>query len=529
MRPGKVACVVLLSLVVVPPAGLAASRASVEASAAGQDELVPGELIVAFRDSAGQAARDAALDQVAGKVKRRLPGDANLIRVQERQDAREAARALERLPSVRFAQPNFYRHTAPSTPNDPFFTSLWGLNNTGQTVLGAGGTSDADIDAPEAWDTQTGSRSVTVAVTDSGVAHGHPDLQPNIWSNPNEIPLNEIDDDLNGHIDDSMGWDFVSGDPDPGDLNGHGTHVAGTIGAVGNNATGITGVAWQVSLMPVRIADEEGGSTDVLVAEGFAYAAEAGARVVNGSITGPDESPAIAAVVAEYPETLFVIAAGNKGQDNDNDTSPQFPCNVPAPNLVCVAATDRSDGLASFSNYGAASVDLAAPGVNIRSTFTDEAGYRYLNGTSTAAPHVSGAAALLLSEEPSLTAGALRQALLSTVDLKAALSGKVVTGGRLNVARALASVAPPPDTRPPITRITSSPRSPTTRRTVRFRFTSNEPGSRFKCRIDSRAYYGCTSPRSYRLGRGLHTFKVRAIDAAGNRDPTPAIRRFRII
>ncbi len=221
-----------------------------------------------------------------------------------------------------------------------------------------------------AWDLIRGG-AVTVAVVDTGVAYDHPELAPNMWVNPGETgggrETNGVDDDGNGFVDDWRGWDFVGEDNDPRDYNGHGTHVAGTIGARGNNATGVVGVNWQVRILPVRVCDGTGICTLFDVARGFIYAAAMGARVVNASLGGPF-SDYMGEAIAGAPDTLFVVAAGNGSADNDDPSTPTYPCNYPYPNVICVAATDQDDRLAWFSNYGATSVDLGAPGVNILGT-----------------------------------------------------------------------------------------------------------------------------------------------------------------
>jgi subtilisin family serine protease len=263
----------------------------------------------------------------------RLPG-AEVVSVARGTSVEAAARELEAQPGVVFAEPNYIYRTM-AMPNDPRFGALWGLHQA----------SDRDIDAPDAWEEQTGSAAINVAIVDTGVAYDHPDLAANMLS----------------------GYDFFDEDADPRDDHGHGTHVAGTIGAVGNNVTGVTGVNWDISLLPVRVLGPDGGTVET-VTNGFAYAAAQGAKVVNASLGGSGESEAMkAAIDAAASTTLFVVAAGNASSDNDE--FPLYPCSYPSPNLVCVAATDETDALAEFSNFGDTSVDLAAPGARIESTW----------------------------------------------------------------------------------------------------------------------------------------------------------------
>ncbi len=337
--------------------------------------FVPGELVVGFDAGVGRSARAATLADADAERKRALPlPRVDLVRLHGNDSVREAAATLQRRPGVRYAEPNFlYRIDA--TPDDPGFGQLWGLDNTGQTVNGSAGTADADIDAPEAWERTTGSPETTVAVVDTGVAYDHHDLAPNMWTNPGESgggkQTNGVDDDGDGLVDDWRGWDWVGHDNDPRDLNGHGTHVAGTIGARGDNGQGVVGVNWQVGLMPLRACDQNGSCTNADVASAFAYAGARGAAVVNASLSGSGLSQAQSDAIDGAPHTLFVVAAGNGGSDgvgDDNDSAPQYPCALSQQNVVCVAATTQSDGLAGFSNYGAASVDLGAPGVNVYST-----------------------------------------------------------------------------------------------------------------------------------------------------------------
>ncbi len=353
----------------------------------------------------------------------------------------QAVRDLERDPRVLYAEPNAPR-VAFATPNDRFFGQQWGLQNTGQVVANTGGTPGADIHASAAWDVTTGSRDVVVGVIDSGADTAHPDLAANLWRNPGESgagqATNGIDDDRNGFVDDVNGWDFAEHDAQPLDADGHGTHVAGTVGARGGNAIGVTGVAQSSSLMVLRSlgADGSGSVADVVTA--YAYAARNGARVVNLSLGGNSGSRTERDALAAASGVLFVAAAGNDGADND--TAGTFPCNYELVNVVCVGASDRNDALASFSNRGKRTVDLAAPGVNIASTYPDGT-YVYMSGTSMAAPHVTGVAALALARAPGLTVPQLRDVLLSSVDPISALGSVTVTGGRVNAARAVQAAA----------------------------------------------------------------------------------------
>jgi subtilisin family serine protease len=303
---------------------------------------------------------------------------AYLLRLPEDRDVRAAARAYERNPNVQYAEPNHVGQLF-ATPNDSIFTQgyMWALHNTGQQVPplpnpGTTGTADADIDAPEAWDTTTGSSAVVVGVADTGIAYDHPDLAPNIWSNPGET-VNGLDDDGNGKIDDFRGWDFVQNDNDPMDFDSHGTHVAGTIGAVGNNGLGLPGVNWNVRLAPLRMCSPNPtvGCSAAAAADAFAYAGQKGMQVVNGSF-GTSFAQVVADAITNAPNTLFVFAAGNGGGDgigDDNDSAAIYPCQHTAPNILCVAASDQNDNRASFSNYGDTAVDLAAPGTNIVSAW----------------------------------------------------------------------------------------------------------------------------------------------------------------
>jgi subtilisin family serine protease len=318
-----------------------------------------------------------------------------------------------------------------TTPNDPDYPLLWALNNTGQT----GGTPDADIDAPEAWDIETGDPNQVIGVIDTGVDYNHPDLVGNIWTNPGEIPGNGIDDDGNGYPDDVRGWDFAYGDNDPMDLQSHGTHVAGTIAAKGNNGVGVTGVNWDAKILPIKFLDDGGSGYTSNAILSLNYATANGVKITNNSWGGGgyDQGLYDAINSAGQQGALFIAAAGN--WSDNNDINPFYPASYDLPNIISVAATDHNDGLAYFSHYGPNSVDLGAPGVNIYST-TPGASYSTYSGTSMASPHVAGGAALVWAQNPTWSAQEVKNRLLGTVDVKPSLS-QTVSGGRLNLFNAL--------------------------------------------------------------------------------------------
>ena len=422
-----------MALLVTPASALAQAPAP---------DAVPGELIVRFKSSVGESQRENVRDRVGADLEERLPVKGlELVDLDAGVSLAAAERAFERQSGVLYAEPNYYRR-AEAAASDALFGQLWGLDNTGQSVRGFAGSVDADIDAPEAWGLTTGHPGVKVAIVDTGVAYDHPDLAPNVWTNTLEASgLSGVDDDGNGQKDDVRGYDFANGDSDPRDQNGHGTHVAGTVGGRGNDGYGVAGVAWDVTLIPVQVLGADGSGSVSNVIKGYEYAARSGAKVVNASLGGSQLTQAERDTIAATTGVLFVVAAGNDGRSND--VTPQYPCNYGSANLICVAASDQSDGLPSFSNFGATSVDLAAPGKSTLSSYARCAdlsfpySQAYLSGTSMATPHVAGAAALVLSRYRTATVSQLRERLLASVDSKAALAGKTATGGRLNANRAL--------------------------------------------------------------------------------------------
>jgi subtilisin family serine protease len=339
-------------------------------------EYIEREIIVKFKNEVAldnlrfNSASSRAHSATGAAVKRnfRKLNGLQLVKLRGDRSMKDALKAYLENPEVEYAEPNYIVNAALS-PNDPNLYKLWGLNNTGQT----GGTSDADIDAVEAWDITTGSSNVVIAVIDSGVAInsnisvGHPELNDNIWTNPGETSCTDgIDNDSNGYIDDCFGWDFIDNDNDPMDYAGHGTHVAGTIAAVGNNNQGITGVMWDASIMPLRFLDAAGSGNTADAISAINYAAANGAHVMNNSWGGGGFSQSLEDAI-NASGILAVCAAGNSGLNND--ATPFYPASYSSDNIISVAATDHNDNLASFSNYGATSVDIAAPGVSIYSTF----------------------------------------------------------------------------------------------------------------------------------------------------------------
>jgi subtilisin family serine protease len=331
------------------------------------------------------------------------------------------------------------------TPNDPSYGSLWGLNNTGQS----GGTADADIDGPEAWDVQVGTRATIVAVIDTGVDYNHPDLAANMWRN-DDVAGDGLDNDANGFVDDVYGYDFANNDSNPMDDEGHGTHVAGTIGAVGNNGVGVTGVNWNTRIMALKFLDANGSGATSNAVRALNYAIDNGANISNNSWGGGGTSSTLAAAInrARSFNHIFVVAAGNDGANNN--TTAYWPGNysLSYDNVVTVASITRTGTLSSFSNYGATAVTLAAPGSSILST-TPNNTYSTYSGTSMATPHVAGALSLLRDQNPTWTYQQLVAKLKSSVDTSSALTGKVSTGGSLNVARMLDVGTSPPPTSPP--------------------------------------------------------------------------------
>jgi len=422
--------------------GLVALLAANSLLLADQPAYTPGVVLVRFANEPNITTKNTILNSALGRGGSLVKQEYTLVKgltqvsLPAGMSVEDATASLRQSSSVIYAGPDYISHVF-VVPNDTRFSELWGMHNTGQ----AGGTAGADIDATGAWDINTGSSSIVVAVTDTGVDYTHPDLAANMWRDPN------------GHF----GYDFVNNDSDPMDDYGHGTHVAGIIGAVGNNGLGVAGVCWHVKIMALKILDANGRGSLSNSISGVQYAVSNGAKVINASWGYNPGVPvsylqplydAIAA--AQDVNVIFVAAAGNN-INNNNDASPVYPASFDLDNVISVMATTNTDAQAYYSNYGLMTVDLGAPGGSnsggsndILSTLMG-GGYGYKAGTSMATPHVAGACALLLSINHTLTASQVKQILLDTVDKT--LPGLCVSGGRLNLSAAAQEVTT--DTTPP--------------------------------------------------------------------------------
>ncbi len=422
------------------------SPAAIAATASA--DVVPGEYLVKIKDSATVLDNHSLGVSLSAQVLREIPE--RRIFVVKRSLVETTTSAVKNLssnPLVEVAEPNFVYHVDKS-PNDVDFGKLWGLRNVGQADSRVSGTPGIDIDAEKAWDLTTGSDQVVVAVIDTGVDYKHQDLKENIWINEAEKNGQPgVDDDGNGYVDDIYGYNFSDTDnlsPDPLDDNGHGSHCAGTIGARGNDASGVVGVNWKVKIMPVKFLGAAGGGTLESAILAIDYATKMKANILSNSWGGGGESQLLKEAIQRSADAgaLFVAASGNDGVNTD--LNPHYPSTYPVDNILSVAAIDNQGELASFSNYGRRTVQIAAPGLNIFSTFMD-GGYEWLSGTSMATPHVSGVAALLLAQEPTLSAADLKKRIMTTGKFLPSLRNKVTSGGLVNAFNALTNVQMPAD------------------------------------------------------------------------------------
>ena len=411
-----------------------------KSSLTGKAEFAEQELLVRFKSGTAKEKTKAAHDKINAKLIRefRIPSGLHKVKIPKGLSLEKAMRHYQADPDVKYVEPN-YRYQALTIPNDASFSSLWGMHNTGQT----GGTADADINAPEAWDLTTGSSQVVVAVIDTGVDYNHPDLAANIWTNPGEVPGNGIDDDSNGYIDDVHGINAITGTGNPLDDNNHGTHCSGTIAGAGNNAAGVAGVNWTAKIIGCKFLDSGGSgySDDAVECLNYLYTLKTRPDnpvdivLSSNSWGGGGYSQALYDAIDANREAgiLFVAAAGNSSADTDTYTN--YPSGYFLPNLIAVAATDHTDALASFSNYGRRTVHVGAPGVNVLSTTIGNT-YATYSGTSMATPHVSGLAALLKAQSPTRDWKTIKNLILAGGQDKAAVSGKTITGKRIRAADA---------------------------------------------------------------------------------------------
>ncbi len=409
---------------------------------------VDGQLLVKFQPGTPDDVINMINGHVGGQVAAsfRLDPDLRLVRLPEGADLASALASYRAYPEVRYAEPDYLRQTQ-LIPNDTRFGELWGMNNTGQS----GGLYGFDINAPEAWDTWTGTPGIVLASIDTGVDMDHEDL-PGMWTNPGEIPDNGIDDDGNGYVDDIHGWNFIANSNNPNDDHSHGTHTMGTATGVGANGKGVAGVGWGAQIMAIKICNGMGQCPDSAIIPGIDYATANGARVSNNSWGGGGFSQSMYDAIsrANAAGMLFVAAAGNNG--SNNDVSPFYPASYDLPNIIAVASVDRYGGLSYFSNYGATKVDLAAPGSDILSTTPNNA-YGYMSGTSMATPHVTGAVAFIMGFNPTLNYLDYKDIIMQSVTPYDSLTGRMVTGGLLNVKQALDLTPPlnvPPDNQAPV-------------------------------------------------------------------------------
>ena len=514
-----------------PEQALSETKPSDPNAGMGEQAFAPDRIIVKLEEEAPANAIASLNRRNDARIEEKIPHSrVSVVDIPQDLSVTEAVERYESSPDVQYAEPD-YLLSPDATPDDPRYSEQWALNNTGQL----GGTEEFDVDAPEAWEATVGTAETVVAVIDTGVDIDHPDIKGNIWTNPDEVPGNNKDDDENGYVDDVHGWDFHHDDSsvfDPADGDSHGTHVAGIIAAEGNNKVGVTGVSWNTKIMPLKfIGPDVAYTSDVIAA--LRYAVAEGVQISNNSWGGGGFSQSLfdAIKMADSAGMLFVASAGNDGENTD--IAPHYPSGYDSPNVISVAATDQSDSLANFgnsraSNYGAATVDLAAPGRYILGT-VPSSGYAYYSGTSMAAPHVAGVAALLEAQNSNRSHADIRATLLESVDIKENLVGKVASGGRLNAARALGLDATA-NTAPQITDVSPAAsakirkRTPAVSATVRDAQTeltkNNIQAVYLDGRLISAFSYNAGTDRltftpSGKLSYSRHTVKIIAQDPVG--------------
>lgn len=506
---------------------------SAHAAGSASSDAIAGEAIIGFDDDATVEQRKAAVNAV-GKMTQAIPEiDSALIDLDSGVSARDAE-VLQKLPGVAYVEPN-YRIQATGVTADPMLLDglLWGL---------------ADMRATTAWNVSTGAGRV-VAVIDTGIEQSHPDLNGSLWQNPAD-PANGVDDDGNGIVDDTTGADFLRGDGTPNDENGHGSHVSGTVAAVGNNRQGIVGVAYDAKVMALKVLDQDGSGSMIDAVNAINYAIQRNADVINMSWSGPYKSDALYDAIAQAGERGVIVAAAAGNVPVNIDSQTAYPASYNLPNLITVAATNSERRIADFSSYGN-SVDIAAPGEDIASTVSG--GYQQWNGTSMATPHVSGAVAVLKAARPDASVAEITDALYSTTapivsPQSAPISrGRIDLGAATNKLAAAAPIAATPDAGE------GAPDTTETDTLAPRQFRLRAPGSRGKVfsprgsvvvrwsrshdNVGLSAYYvyidgkkkkilrdpdgaGPTSARTsvrLRVRAGRHRVRVVAMDLSGNR------------
>lgn len=451
---------VLISLLVLSAAHAKGNGNGNPTSATNQPNFVPGEILVQFRADATDEDEVRVLGKINGEALEHIKtqpmiseGRGHLVLVHSQPELPQSAaiKILTDDPAVEFAEPNWI-YTRQVTADDTYYTngSLWGMYGDSTTPSNANGSQ-----AGEAWATGcTGSHTVYIGVIDEGIQFTHPDLQANVWTNSFD-PVDGIDNDGNGEIDDIHGWDFngsnntIYDGGTRGRLDKHGTHVTGTIGASGGNSIGVAGVNWNVTYIAAKFLGQNGGTLANAV-KAVDYITDLKNRhnlnivATNNSWGGGGFSQALLDAINRGGNAgiLFIVAAGNGGSDgvgDNNDVTPNYPSNYECTLngnydcVIAVAAITNNGSKASFSNYGATTVDLGAPGAGIWSTIAYNK-YSSYSGTSMATPHVTGAAALYAAKNPTATAAQIKAAILDNTIATTSLSGKTVTGGRLNVS-----------------------------------------------------------------------------------------------
>ena len=391
-----------------------------------------GRLLVGFEKGVSKDRQGRILGAADGRIAQRFKSirGGRLVVVRPR-SGRETGPLRSRLrdaDGVAYAEPDFIQKaSAEKTPDDPLYSAEYGLVDQ---------PDDHDIDAPEAWGVRTGCGKI--AILDTGIDTDHPDLKKNLFKSEDK-PNNNKDDDKNGYVDDTYGFNTIAGKGSGEDDDGHGTHVAGIVAAHGNNSEGIAGVCWSANLIAVKFMNSRGKGSTSNAIEGIEYAVKRGAKIINGSFGSSSKSSALKDAVeyAKDHKALLVVAAGNAGDNIDKH--PTYPASYGDKNILAVAATTSDDDLASFSNFGSEDVDVAAPGDNILSTYLG-GGYKVLSGTSMASPVAAGLAGLLRKHASNATPNNLRTAIRKKVDMPPALKNKVAYNGRVNAQKAMAAI-----------------------------------------------------------------------------------------